>query len=79
MAVFDESGRLTLEINYKDGRKHGERISYLPNEKIVELFEVDVKQGATKYFNADNNLVLTVPSKMASRKALHLGLQVMEE
>lgn len=58
---FDESGRLTLEINYKEGRKHGERVSYLPNEKIVELFENDVKQGATKYFNADNNLVLTIP------------------
>lgn len=58
---FDENGRLTLEINYKEGKKNGERVSFLPQEKIVEYFENDIKQGTTRYFDAENKLILIIP------------------
>lgn len=58
---YDESGKLKLEINYQNGRKTGDRISYLPDEMVVENFVNDIKSGLTKHYSISGKLLKTIP------------------
>lgn len=42
---YNEEGRITLEINYKEDKKNGYRITYQGEEVLKEFFENDVKTG----------------------------------
>lgn len=53
---FDNEGNLSLSIEYKQGKKHGKRITYLENEIIKENFEEDIKQGLTEHFFKDGKI-----------------------
>jgi antitoxin component YwqK of YwqJK toxin-antitoxin module len=56
---YDETGKLSLIINYKEGKKHGERITYRDDEIISENFENDVKQGLTTHYYLDSTIFKT--------------------
>lgn len=58
---YNEAGRLVLEINYRLGRKHGYRSSYLDKETIREFYRNDVKEGFTKYYYPDGKIKLEIP------------------
>lgn len=58
---YDQQGELRLVINYRDGVKHGYRITYTPDERIEELFENDIKQGNTYHYDADGFLTRVTP------------------
>jgi len=53
---YDFEGNLSLTIEYKNGKKNGKRITYLPDEIIQENFENDVKQGFTYHFFKEGEL-----------------------
>jgi antitoxin component YwqK of YwqJK toxin-antitoxin module len=42
---YNEKGSKTLEINYKEGKKFGQRIQYSENEYIVENWRNDTLYG----------------------------------
>ncbi len=46
---YNNEGKLKLEINYLEGKKHGPRISYREKEVVKENFADDLKQGLTIY------------------------------
>ncbi len=58
---YDEKGNIQLIINYVDGKKQGLRITYLPEERIEEYFEEDIKQGLTYHYDSENYLTKTIP------------------
>ncbi|MBS4056892.1 MAG: toxin-antitoxin system YwqK family antitoxin [Bacteroidales bacterium] len=58
---FDDSGKLSLEINYRAGRKQGYRVSHLSNETIREYFDNDIKQQLTTHYDTSGSLLLSVP------------------
>jgi uncharacterized protein len=49
---YNDSTKLVLEINYREGKKNGIRKTYLKDEIIAENFVDDIKQGWTKKFYA---------------------------
>jgi antitoxin component YwqK of YwqJK toxin-antitoxin module len=53
---YDDSARLTLEINYREGKKNGLRRTFQKKERIEETFSNDVKQGWTRWFFSDSLL-----------------------
>jgi len=57
---YDEAGKLVLLINYKDGQRHGLRISYRDHEFVAENFQNDIKQGLTTTYYADSTILRTV-------------------
>jgi uncharacterized protein len=44
---YSDSGKITLIINYSDGKKNGFRTTYLQNEIIEEYFKNDVKDSTS--------------------------------
>ncbi len=58
---YDEQGQLKLEIWYKNGRKNGERISYLPDESLHENFVDDSKNGFTNTYDRNGHWIKAVP------------------
>ncbi len=60
-SFYDESGNITLQINYKEGKRHGERVTYLPDEIVRENFENDIKQGLTRHFSLNGQLLKSIP------------------
>jgi len=57
---YDESGKLILMVNYKEGKKDGQRITFREKEFITENFEADIKQGITTYYFPDSAIYKTV-------------------
>lgn len=53
---YDSDGRKTLQISYENNKKHGERITYLENETIVENFLDDIKQGISIHYFPDGKI-----------------------
>ena len=53
---YNNKGKLTLEVNYKKGKKNGLRRIISNSEIIEENYVLDVKQGPTKYFVSDTIL-----------------------
>lgn len=53
---YDTEGNISLSIEYKKGKKHGKRTTYLAEEIIIENFENDIKQGFTKHFYKEGEL-----------------------
>lgn len=53
---YSDSGKVTLEINYAEGRKNGIRRTFQKQQIIEENFVNDVKQGFTFYFFPDKKL-----------------------
>jgi uncharacterized protein len=58
---YDEDGKIVLEINYKEGKKNGFRITHQGNEITKETFKNDVKEGPTYSFYANGALKTKVP------------------
>lgn len=58
---YDEDGRVILEIEYKQGKKHGIRKTYREDEIMVERFVLDQKEGLTEFFYPDGPLMRTIP------------------
>jgi len=63
---YNEAGMVTLEINYRNDRKHGERRTY-DNEKgrleKRELFENDTLNGTTELYYESGMLKKIIPYK----------------
>ena len=57
---YDNEGELKMIINYKKGKKNGQRITYREKEVIKENFVDDLKQGTTTYFYPDGNVKKTL-------------------
>lgn len=57
---YDEAGELLLLINYKEGMRHGKRITYRENEIIEENFEDDIKQGLTTHYYPNGAVFRTI-------------------
>lgn len=53
---YSDSGRLTLVINYLQGKKNGFRTTYLKNETIEEYFKNDIKDSATIHYYKNGNI-----------------------
>ncbi len=58
---YDENGKKTLEINYLNGLKNGNRITFLADETIYENFENDLKNGFTLHFDLNERLLKKIP------------------
>ncbi len=58
---YDDSTHLILSINYLQGKKNGLRTTYREGETMVENFEMDVKQGPTKFYYPGGKLKMEVP------------------
>lgn len=54
---YDDTGELKMEINYREGKKNGLRITYREKEKIEENFVDDLKQGISRYYYPDGQLM----------------------
>jgi antitoxin component YwqK of YwqJK toxin-antitoxin module len=53
---YSDSGRVTVIINYQNGKKNGFRITYLKNESIEEYFKNDVKDSTTYHLYKDGRI-----------------------
>lgn len=58
---YDQNGNKSLQISYKDGKKEGDRITWLPGEVVFEHFENDIKSGLTRHFDDKQRLLKTIP------------------
>lgn len=58
---YNEEGELTLEINYVQGKRQGDRVVWLPEEIVRENFENDIRQGLTRHFDKSGRLLKTTP------------------
>jgi antitoxin component YwqK of YwqJK toxin-antitoxin module len=58
---YDENGKITLQINYLNGKKEGIRRTIRESETIEENFSNDVKQGLTIYYYPDGKVMRTIP------------------
>jgi antitoxin component YwqK of YwqJK toxin-antitoxin module len=58
---YTEEGTLSLEINYNQGKRQGERVVWLADEVIRENFENDIRQGLTRHFDRSGRLIKTIP------------------
>lgn len=57
---YDETAKLKMEINYKAGIKNGLRITYRETEKIEENFVNGLKQGISRYYYPEGQLMKTI-------------------
>ena len=53
---YNEKGIKTLEINYKEGKKHGRRIQYFENEYVVENWRMDTLYGMVNTYFPDGKI-----------------------
>ncbi|MBQ7490351.1 MAG: hypothetical protein IJT51_07545 [Bacteroidales bacterium] len=58
---YNNDGAKTLVINYKKGKKNGERIQYSAEEYTVENWVEDTITGNVSTFSNDGRLLKTVP------------------
>ena len=58
---YNDNGVKTLVINYKEGKKNGERIQYSTDEYTVENWEEDTIIGSVNTFNSEGKLIKSVP------------------
>lgn len=58
---YDDSSNVILRITYQNGFKNGARISYRNDERVVENFKDDVKEGLAYYYRNDSVLYKTIP------------------
>ncbi len=58
---YDEDGKIILEINYKNGKKNGYRITYQGLDIIKESFVNDIKQGNTLVFYPNKKIKIKTP------------------
>ena len=58
---YDEEGKLTLEIEYLQGKKNGYRTTYQGDEITREHFEEDIKQGDTYLLYANQSVKSKIP------------------
>ncbi|MBE0646381.1 MAG: hypothetical protein IH596_01210 [Bacteroidales bacterium] len=50
---YNTDGKLVLEITYQDGKRNGQKTSWLDRETIKEQYINDIKEGYTEYFHPD--------------------------
>jgi uncharacterized protein len=53
---YNTEGNLTLEVEYKEDKKHGRRISYHKDMIVSENFENDIKQGFTYHYYPEKKI-----------------------
>lgn len=58
---YNEAGTLLMEINYKEGKKFGKRITYAEKESKEEFFEEDNRVGQVKILYLNKQLKQTIP------------------
>jgi antitoxin component YwqK of YwqJK toxin-antitoxin module len=58
---YNDTGKVVLQITYKNGKKNGIRRTYQEDEVMEENFVDDVKQGFTNYFYPNGKLKKEVP------------------
>jgi len=58
---YNPEGNLILEINYKNGRRNGYKVSWLDKETIREHFTDDIKEGYTEYDHPDGWKIMEIP------------------
>jgi len=58
---YNEEGNIVLEINYKEGKKNGYRITYQGDEILKEYFVDDVKQDYSLLLFADGKTKMKTP------------------
>ncbi|RLD47712.1 MAG: hypothetical protein DRI88_05455 [Bacteroidetes bacterium] len=58
---YDEEGKIVLEINYKEGKKNGFRITYQGDEITKEYFENDVKQDYSYILYPEGSVKMKIP------------------
>lgn len=58
---YDDEGKKTLELSYKEGKKYGKRIRYSDDEYVVENWEADSIVGEVKAYDTNNVLKRTTP------------------
>lgn len=59
---YSDSLKLSMSVNFKQGKKDGLKISYFLDEIIEELFKDDIKVGIQKHFSISNHkLIKTIP------------------
>jgi antitoxin component YwqK of YwqJK toxin-antitoxin module len=58
---YDNEGKKTLEIHYKESKKYGERIHYFTDEYMVENWENDTLKGNVNIYNSLGWLKKTTP------------------
>ena len=61
---YDENGQLSLQIEYQNGKKSGQRVTYLSNEVLVERFEDDIKTGLTERFDTTGRILQSIPFEL---------------
>ncbi|MDL2241202.1 hypothetical protein LJC69_06205, partial [Bacteroidales bacterium OttesenSCG-928-K22] len=57
---FSEEGKLNLSIEYKNGKKNGNRITYQKEVIVSEYFKEDIKEGMSYTYDYDNNVLKSV-------------------
>ena len=67
---YNDSAEVVMRITYKEDLKHGPRITYRDDERIVEEFKEDVKDGMSYYYRNDSILTQSIPFE----KGLENGL-----
>ncbi len=58
---YDREGKISVSITYKLGKQNGPRTTYLPDKKIVEYFENNIKTGVSKEYSLSGKLMRTTP------------------
>lgn len=58
---YNEKGIKTLEINYQEGKKTGQRIQYSENEYIVENWKNDTLYGMVNTYFSDGKMKKSTP------------------
>lgn len=74
---YNEDGNLTLEINYKSGKKNGQRVTYLPEEIVRENFENDIKTDLTLHFDLKERLIKSVPFNKGLEEGIALSYDTL--
>ena len=68
---YNDESVITHIINYRQGKKHGRRITYIPDSTyVVELFENDIKQGLTVHYCADHKKRTETPFENGLQEGL---------
>lgn len=57
---YDDSARLLVSINYKNGKKNGIKTTYRQGEVIEENFFNDVKEGFSHYYHANGKIRISI-------------------
>ncbi len=58
---YNEQGGLILEITYRNGKKNGNKTSWLDKETIRENYINDIKEGYTRYDLPDGTKKMDIP------------------